>query len=81
MGNAETKNPAAPAHQGRQHPWAIFLIFLRLKLTSFGDPVAHPGFFRQEFVERRKWLRSIRDVYFQAMRMVKKLSIPLAASE
>jgi len=37
-------------------PWAIFLIFLRLGLTSFGGPIAHLGYFRQEFVERRKWL-------------------------
>jgi chromate transporter len=25
-------------------------------LTSFGGPIAHLGYFRQEFVERRKWL-------------------------
>jgi chromate transporter len=34
----------------------IFTIFLRLGITSFGGPVAHLGYFRQEFVERRKWL-------------------------
>jgi len=34
----------------------IFLIFLRLGLTSFGGPIAHLGYFRQEFVERRKWI-------------------------
>lgn len=34
----------------------IFLIFLRLGLTSFGGPVAHLGYFRDEFVVRRKWL-------------------------
>jgi chromate transporter len=34
----------------------IFLIFLRLGLTSFGGPVAHLGYFRAEFVERRRWL-------------------------
>src|ERR1700677_4367504 len=34
----------------------IFLVFLRLGLTSFGGPIAHLGYFRQEFVERRKWL-------------------------
>jgi chromate transport protein ChrA len=33
-----------------------FLIFLRLGLTSFGGPIAHLGYFRQEFVERRGWL-------------------------
>lgn len=34
----------------------IFAIFLRLGLTSFGGPMAHLGYFRHEFVERRKWL-------------------------
>ena len=32
------------------------MVFLRLGLTSFGGPVAHLGYFRTEFVERRKWL-------------------------
>ena len=36
-------------------PWLIFLVFLRLGLTSFGGPVAHIGYFRDEFVARRKW--------------------------
>ncbi len=35
---------------------SILLIFLRLGLTSFGGPVAHLGYFRDEFVNRRKWL-------------------------
>src|SRR5215468_9118708 len=30
--------------------------FLRLGLTSFGGPVAHLGYFREEFVHRRRWL-------------------------
>lgn len=34
----------------------VFLAFLKLGLTSFGGPIAHLGYFRQEFVERRKWL-------------------------
>jgi chromate transporter len=34
----------------------IFLAFLRLGLTSFGGPVAHLGYFREEFVVRRRWL-------------------------
>ncbi|QYX48573.1 chromate efflux transporter [Pseudomonas tussilaginis] len=37
-------------------PWQVFLIFLRLGLTSFGGPVAHLGYFRTEFVTRRHWL-------------------------
>lgn len=34
----------------------VFLVFLRLGLTSFGGPVAHLGYFREEFVVRRRWL-------------------------
>lgn len=34
----------------------VFLIFLRLGLTSFGGPVAHLAYFRTEFVDRRRWL-------------------------
>jgi len=34
----------------------VFLIFLKLGLTSFGGPIAHLGYYRHEFVERRKWL-------------------------
>jgi chromate transporter len=37
-------------------PWAVFLVFLRLGLTSFGGPIAHLGYFREEFVVRRQWL-------------------------
>jgi chromate transporter len=33
-----------------------FLVFLRLGLTSFGGPIAHIGYFRNEFVQRRAWL-------------------------
>jgi chromate transporter len=34
----------------------LFKIFLGLGLTSFGGPVAHLGYFRAEFVDRRKTL-------------------------
>ena len=35
----------------------IFLAFLKLGLTSFGGPVAHLGYFREEFVTRRRVIR------------------------
>jgi len=34
----------------------VLQAFTKLGLTSFGGPVAHIGYFRTEFVERRKWL-------------------------
>lgn len=45
---------AAPASRGSVAE--VFWIFLRLGLTSFGGPVAHLGYFREAFVERRRWL-------------------------
>lgn len=47
---------AADADPPRDSAWAIFLVFLRLGLTSFGGPIAHLGYFRDEFVVRRRWL-------------------------
>ncbi|HTV85557.1 MAG TPA: chromate efflux transporter [Dyella sp.] len=34
-------------------------VFLKLGLTSFGGPIAHVGYFRREFVERRRWLNDV----------------------
>lgn len=49
--DAETPNDA------RRGPVAeVFTAFLKLGLTSFGGPIAHLGYFRTEFVERRRWL-------------------------
>ena len=44
---------AAPAH-GALHE--IAGAFLKLGFTCFGGPVAHLGYFREEFVRRRAWL-------------------------
>jgi chromate transporter len=37
-------------------PVEVLLAFFRLGCTSFGGPVAHIGYFRAEFVERRRWV-------------------------
>lgn len=47
---------ATQTHVQKSSVIETFLIFLRLGLTSFGGPVAHLGYFRDEFVVRRKWL-------------------------
>lgn len=46
---------AEPQPTARRAP-EVFLAFLRQGLTAFGGPVAHLGYFRREFVERRGWL-------------------------
>ncbi len=46
----------APTNPEKSGPWEIFRIFLGLGLTSFGGPVAHLGYFRNAFVEQRRWL-------------------------
>jgi chromate transporter len=41
---------------GRGSALQVLQIFIRLGFTSFGGPVAHLGYFREEFVERQKWV-------------------------
>lgn len=47
---------AAAAAPPQGSPGEVFLAFLKLGLTSFGGPIAHLGYLRSEFVERRKWV-------------------------
>ena len=62
-GGAEMPRPLPPgaaARPGADVPrggaLAVFLVFLRLGLSSFGGPVAHLGYFHEAFVVRRRWL-------------------------
>src|SRR3546814_9047565 len=52
----QTPDPATENQPASGSAWVVFLAFLRLGLTSFGGPVAHFGYFRDEFVTRRNWL-------------------------
>jgi chromate transporter len=51
---------AAPSADGRPRhlgsPLEVLLIFLKLGVSCFGGPIAHIGYFRDEFVTRRRWL-------------------------
>ncbi len=40
----------------RESAFTVFMVFLKLGFTSFGGPIAHLGYFREEFVNRRKWI-------------------------
>src|SRR5208337_3172312 len=37
-------------------PWEVLAVAGRLGLTSFGGPIAHLGYFHEEYVVRRKWI-------------------------
>lgn len=50
-----TKTPDRAA-AATTHAAEVFAVFLKLGLTSFGGPIAHLGYFRTEFVDRRRWL-------------------------
>lgn len=55
----EEDHPAIDDYEGQSQVrrlLEILLVALRLGLTSFGGPVAHIGYFRDEYVARRKWL-------------------------
>ncbi len=60
VGPAPTTDPAPTASPAPIHPVGspteVLGVALRLGLTSFGGPVAHLGYFRREYVERRRWL-------------------------
>jgi len=47
---------AKPAGEREGTALEVFLVFLVRGLTSFGGPVAHLGYYREAFVDSRKWL-------------------------
>ena len=51
---------AGSPEPGRGGAGAVLRVALRLGLTSFGGPIAHLGYFRQEYVVRRRWLDEVR---------------------
>src|ERR671930_1648635 len=57
MWRRKRRNMSSSAASTRQGRWLeVLVVFLRLGLTSFGGPIAHLGYFRDEFVARRRWL-------------------------
>jgi chromate transporter len=57
--------PETTGHRGSA--LEVLRVFTKLGLTSFGGPVAHLGYFRTEFVERRKWIDEARYVDIVAL--------------
>lgn len=55
----------------------LFTLFFRLGCTSFGGPIAHIGFFHQEFVNKRKWYSE--DEYLQIVAFCQFLPGPASS--
>lgn len=66
----------SPEHL-RSSAGSVFLVFLRLGLTSFGGPVAHLGYFREAFVVRRRWLQD--DAYADLVALCQFLPGPASS--
>ena len=54
MESQQLKPDRATGHH--QNATEVFTAFLKLGLTSFGGPIAHLGYFRNEFVQKRQWV-------------------------
>jgi chromate transporter len=47
---------APPSKQAKGTALEVLFVYLKLGLTCFGGPIAHIGYFRDEFVVCRRWL-------------------------
>jgi chromate transporter len=54
--NEQVQAAAATVNETTGSPGEVLRAFLKLGLTSFGGPIAHLGYFRDELVIRRKWI-------------------------
>lgn len=53
---ADSDNTAIAATTPRPSALEVLRVFTWLGVTCFGGPIAHIGYFRTEFVDRRRWL-------------------------
>lgn len=70
--------PADPPRTDPEGSWhEVLAVFLRLGLTSFGGPIAHLAYFREEFVARRRWLGE--DAYAELVSLCQFLPGPASS--
>ncbi|HLF79518.1 MAG TPA: chromate efflux transporter [Dehalococcoidia bacterium] len=83
----EELNPGSPTPVEAERPVSdaakkgsaleVLLVSTKLGLTSFGGPIAHLGYFHNEYVERRKWLAP--DVYAEVVALSQALPGPASS--
>src|SRR6478735_2407678 len=54
--SAEVGSTQVQRHQELGSLLEVLSVSTRLGLTSFGGPIAHLGYFHEEYVKRRKWI-------------------------
>jgi chromate transporter len=53
---ANDRDPGSKDSVVRGSAGEVFRVFLKLGITSFGGPIAHLGYFRDEMVVHRRWI-------------------------
>ncbi|TCM88210.1 chromate efflux transporter [Rhodovulum steppense] len=71
------RTQADEARPAQGTPGEVFSAFFKLGLTSFGGPIAHLGYFRDELVTRRKWLND--DAYANLVALCQFLPGPASS--
>lgn len=74
---APTQTTYSDSKPARMSVFGIFVAFLKLGCTSFGGPIAHLGYFRAEFVERRKWVSD--DVFGEIVALAQSMPGPASS--
>ncbi|MBB3131392.1 chromate transporter [Paenibacillus rhizosphaerae] len=54
--NPEPQQPFEVTNAKSASLWEVLRVSTKLGLTSFGGPIAHLGYFHDEYVRRRKWM-------------------------
>lgn len=54
--NSEPQQALEVTNAKSASPWEVLRVSTKLGLTSFGGPIAHLGYFHDEYVRRRKWM-------------------------
>jgi chromate transporter len=61
----------------RGSPFEVFRVTLKLGLTSFGGPIAHLGYFHNEYVVRRHWVTE--ETYSEVVAIAQALPGPASS--
>jgi chromate transporter len=73
----QSETTAAPPETSLRRVLEVLGVATRLGLTSFGGPIAHLGYFREEYVRRRKWIKE--DAYADLVALCQFLPGPTSS--